>query len=91
MNSSFFISPIWGQQISQDSGFLVRIADSKDLTQLADILASSFHSREGFVDWVYPVLRLGIYEDLKNRDSLQGLKKSSAHQQPQKALSPSRL
>jgi ribosomal protein S18 acetylase RimI-like enzyme len=39
----------------------------KDLTQLADILALSFHSREGFVDWFYPVLRLGIYEDLKNR------------------------
>ena len=27
----------------------------------------SFHSGEGFVEWVYPVLRLGIYEDLKNR------------------------
>ncbi|TAG93547.1 MAG: GNAT family N-acetyltransferase [Oscillatoriales cyanobacterium] len=67
MNSSFFISPIWGQQISQNYRFLVRIADANDLTQLADILASSFHSREGFVDWAYPVLRLGIYEDLKNR------------------------
>ena len=67
MNYSFFSSPTWGQQISQNYRFLVRIADSKDLTQLADILASSFHSREGFVDWAYPVLRLGIYEDLKNR------------------------
>ncbi|MDQ2096399.1 MAG: GNAT family N-acetyltransferase [Tychonema bourrellyi B0820] len=67
MNYSFFSSPTWGQQISQNYRFLVRIADSKDLTQLADILALSFHSREGFVDWVYPVLRLGIYEDLKNR------------------------
>jgi ribosomal protein S18 acetylase RimI-like enzyme len=43
------------------------MAVSKDLTQLADMLALSFHSREGFVDWFYPVLRLGIYEDLKNR------------------------
>lgn len=67
MNFSFFSSPTWGQQTSQNCGFLVRIADSNDLTQLADILASSFHSREGFVDWIYPVLRLGIYEDLKNR------------------------
>jgi len=67
VNSSFFSSPTWGQQTPKNSGFLVRIADASDLTQLADILASSFHSREGFVDWVYPVLRLGIYEDLKNR------------------------
>lgn len=67
MNFSFFSSPTWGQQISQNYRFLVRIADANDLTQLADILASSFHSREGFVDWAYPVLRLGIYEDLKNR------------------------
>jgi ribosomal protein S18 acetylase RimI-like enzyme len=67
VNSSFFSSPTWGQQTPKKSGFLVRIADANDLTQLADILASSFHSREGFVDWVYPVLRLGIYEDLKNR------------------------
>ncbi|MGE5656906.1 MAG: GNAT family N-acetyltransferase [Actinomycetota bacterium] len=35
--------------------------------QLADILAESFHSRKGVKGWVYPVLRLGIYEDLRNR------------------------
>ncbi|MFM9266144.1 GNAT family N-acetyltransferase [Tychonema sp. BBK16] len=67
MNSFFFSSPTWGKHISQNCGFLVRIADANDLTQLADILASSFHSRDGFIDWIYPVLRLGIYEDLKNR------------------------
>jgi ribosomal protein S18 acetylase RimI-like enzyme len=43
------------------------MAASKDLTQLADILALSFHGRDGLVDWIYPLLRLGIYEDLKNR------------------------
>lgn len=35
--------------------------------QLAEILTESFHAHEGIVEWFYPVLRLGIYEDLKNR------------------------
>ncbi|MEG4803253.1 GNAT family N-acetyltransferase [Microcoleus sp. ARI1-B5] len=67
MNPSFFSSPSHKQQTPGLSGFSIRVAVSNDLTQLADILAMSFHSREGFVEWVYPVLRLGIYEDLKNR------------------------
>ncbi|WP_341734996.1 GNAT family N-acetyltransferase [Microcoleus sp. EPA2] len=67
MNYSFFSSPTRGKQNPENCGFLVRMAGANDLMQLADILASSFHSREGVVHWVYPVLRLGIYEDLKNR------------------------
>ena len=67
MNPSFFSSPSHQQQTPELSGCSIRVAASNDLTQLADILAMSFHSREGFVEWVYPVLRLGIYEDLKNR------------------------
>ena len=67
MNPSFFSSPSHEQQAPGISRFSIRVAAANDLTQLADILAMSFHSREGFVEWVYPVLRLGIYEDLKNR------------------------
>jgi ribosomal protein S18 acetylase RimI-like enzyme len=67
VNPSFFSSTSHQQEISECSDFSVRMAASKDLPQLADMLALSFHSREGFVDWLYPVLRLGIYEDLKNR------------------------
>ncbi len=67
MNPSFFSSPSHPQQTAGLSGFSIRVAASNDLAQLADILAMSFHSREGFVEWIYPVLRLGIYEDLKNR------------------------
>ena len=52
---------------SGPSRFLIRAAVSKDLTQLAEILALSFHSREGIMELIYPVLRLGIYEDLRNR------------------------
>ncbi|MBE9162944.1 GNAT family N-acetyltransferase [Tychonema sp. LEGE 06208] len=67
MNPSFFSSPSHEQQTPRLSAFSIRVAVSNDLTQLADVLAVSFHSRQGLVEWVYPVLRLGIYEDLKNR------------------------
>lgn len=47
--------------------FHIRAATPKDLTNLAEILADSFHSRDGNSRWLYPLLRLGIYEDLRNR------------------------
>ena len=34
---------------------------------LTEVLTLSFHSREGIFAWVYPILRLGIYEDLRQR------------------------
>lgn len=43
------------------------MATSADLLALTNVLAESFHSREGFLGWAYPILRLGIYEDLRNR------------------------
>ena len=71
------VNPFFFSSISRDlessgfpsgpSRFLIRTAVSKDLMQLAEILALSFHSREGIMELVYPVLRLGIYEDLRNR------------------------
>jgi len=45
----------------------VRVATSADLLGLTDVLAESFHSRIGVLGWIYPILRLGIYEDLRNR------------------------
>ncbi|HIK32969.1 MAG TPA: GNAT family N-acetyltransferase [Oscillatoriales cyanobacterium M59_W2019_021] len=47
--------------------FSIRTATSDDLNDLAEILAASFHSRTGWNRWLYPLLRLGIYEDLKHR------------------------
>lgn len=49
------------------SCFTVRAAQAQDLSTLAEVLADSFHSRTGLMGWVYPMLRLGIYEDLRNR------------------------
>lgn len=47
--------------------WLVRPAKLEDMSSVAEILADSFHSREGMFGWAYPLLRLGIHEDLSNR------------------------
>lgn len=54
---------------------LIRAAQTEDLTVIAEILADSFHSQGGIFGWAYPLLRLGIYEDLRNR-----LRSNSPHQ-----------
>ena len=38
-----------------------------DLPELADIIAESFHPRSGLLQWMYPLSRMGIYEDLRQR------------------------
>ncbi|MBW4483282.1 MAG: GNAT family N-acetyltransferase [Tildeniella torsiva UHER 1998/13D] len=45
----------------------VRPASLRDLDRLADVLTASFYDRDGWRQWVYPFIRLGIYEDLKQR------------------------
>lgn len=47
--------------------FSIRTAQDRDLTTLAEILTDSFHPPTGLLRWAYPFLRLGIYEDLRNR------------------------
>ncbi len=45
----------------------VRCARPHDLQALATLLTASFHSRQGWRQWIYPLLRLAIYEDLRTR------------------------
>jgi ribosomal protein S18 acetylase RimI-like enzyme len=45
----------------------IRAVHSQDLVSLAEVLASSFHRRDGLIGLLYPLLRMGIYEDLKSR------------------------
>jgi ribosomal protein S18 acetylase RimI-like enzyme len=45
----------------------IRPAEPGDLASLADLLADSFHSRRGWWRWLFPLLRAGIYEDLRTR------------------------
>lgn len=47
--------------------FQIRAATPSDLNNIAQIIAESFHSQNGFWGWAFPLLRLGIYEDFRNR------------------------
>ncbi|WP_440287466.1 GNAT family N-acetyltransferase [Desertifilum tharense] len=47
--------------------YTVRVSRLEDVEQSAEILAESFHSRSGPMGYIYPLLRLGISEDLRNR------------------------
>ncbi|MBN3895380.1 MAG: GNAT family N-acetyltransferase [Nostoc sp. NOS(2021)] len=47
--------------------FQIRTATPADLIDVAQIIAESFHSQKGMWGWAFPLLRLGIYEDLRHR------------------------
>lgn len=61
------LPPEWDTAQLSVLPFFVRTVRQPDLFYLAEILASSFHSQEGTFGWLYPVLRVGIYEDLRSR------------------------
>lgn len=54
-------------QVNSSSQWQIRPAQSEDVAGVAEVLADSFHSREGVFGWAHPLLRLGIYEDVSNR------------------------
>lgn len=67
-----FSSPTHGQPVRSGTGagssrFIIRVAHPQDLPGLAEVLTDSFHSRIGPMGWIYPFLRMGIYEDLRHR------------------------
>ncbi|MDY7013441.1 MAG: GNAT family N-acetyltransferase [Cyanobacteriota bacterium] len=45
----------------------VRAARLSDLHALAEVLTQSFHPPVGWMSWAYPLLKLGIQEDLRGR------------------------
>lgn len=45
----------------------IRAVQLSDLHHLSDLLTDSFHPRTGLMQWLQPLLRVGIYEDLRNR------------------------
>jgi len=51
--------------------FEVRVAISSDLHSISKIIADSFHSRHGIWGWIFPLLHLSIYEDLRQRLALR--------------------
>lgn len=46
---------------------LIRPARIHDVDQLTDVLTASFYADSGWLQWVYPFMRLSIQEDLKQR------------------------
>ncbi|MGB2925714.1 MAG: GNAT family N-acetyltransferase [Limnothrix sp.] len=55
-------NPVFNQDI-----LAIRAAVEQDAQPLADILTCSFHQYSGVRGWFVPVLRLGVYEDLRHR------------------------
>jgi ribosomal protein S18 acetylase RimI-like enzyme len=49
------------------SKFQIRAATSADFSDIAQIIAESFHSQKGLWSLTFPLFRLGIYEDLRYR------------------------
>ncbi|MEH2180767.1 GNAT family N-acetyltransferase [Nostoc sp.] len=63
-----FFYPYHQQPIDPASyQFQIRTATSADLIGVAQIITESFHSHNGIWGWAFPLLRLGIYEDLRHR------------------------
>ena len=64
---SWFSSPAEVTTPPPASTVQIRAATVQDTRALAEVLASSFYRRTGWQGWVYPVLQLGVGEDLRNR------------------------
>ncbi|WP_223280077.1 GNAT family N-acetyltransferase [Nostoc sp. PA-18-2419] len=63
-----FFHPYYQQPIDPACRhFQIRMATPADLVSVAQIIAESFHSQKGMWGWAFPLLRLGIYEDLRHR------------------------
>lgn len=47
--------------------FIIRQAQLEDIGEVSEVITRSFHSCEGLGILLYPFLKLGIYEDIRNR------------------------
>lgn len=69
--TSWFFHPYHLQSVTaattrSPGQFQIRAATPADLPTVAQIIAESFHSQQGFWGWAFPLLRLSIYEDLRH-------------------------
>lgn len=65
--------PSYRKANSTSSDILIRVAHYEDINELAEVLTHSFHSTKGLGAWVYPLLKLGICEDLRNKIRMKTL------------------
>jgi len=45
----------------------IRLATFEDIPQIGDVLTRSFHNFNDWMWWIYPLVKLGVCEDLHNR------------------------
>lgn len=70
--TSWFFHPYHQEPVTvvahqSERQFQIRAATPADLYSVAQIITESFHSQHGLWGWAFPLIRLGIYEDLKQR------------------------
>jgi ribosomal protein S18 acetylase RimI-like enzyme len=56
-----------GSQVSMGPNFDIRILEAEDLLNVAQLLCESFYPPTSNWHWALPVLRIGIYQDLRTR------------------------
>lgn len=57
----------WDRAKTLPPGYWLRSAHPKDLSQLVELLLTSFYPENRLNRWLYPLMRLGIQEDIKRR------------------------
>jgi ribosomal protein S18 acetylase RimI-like enzyme len=67
LSSIFPCSSAASQEKLDASSIIIRSAELRDAKALAEVLARGFHPSGGLFHWLYPVLKLGIYEDVRSR------------------------
>ncbi|MBL1210188.1 GNAT family N-acetyltransferase [Geminocystis sp. GBBB08] len=70
MQSSFFDFQNFLPSISsieKTSSTLVRYANLSDVNEIGDVLTFSFNHFNDFTLWIYPLIKLSVCEDLRNR------------------------
>jgi len=53
--------------MSSPSKVVIRSATSDDINKIAEVLTHSFHDFNRFMCWLYPLMKMGIAEDLRDR------------------------
>lgn len=57
----------WNRPHTLPQDYQLRSAYPADLSQLCELLLTSFYPERRFNPWLYPLMRLGIQEDMKRR------------------------
>ncbi|PZD71673.1 hypothetical protein C1752_05084 [Acaryochloris thomasi RCC1774] len=56
-----------GSQVLSGPSFSIRTVEDRDLLRVAQLLCESFYPPTSYWHWALPVLRVGIYQDLRTR------------------------